>query len=205
MFTQEKGTCRLITEKERGSPRRQGFPQTEPEAWVPDPAVGMPGQAGLGSLGKWGRSDAGTRDRHDNGSEAQGKGPRGSRGAGEGEAVRRASGRPHAQCSSGAGSPQVSSWPAEDGDDARGITIGYARPSEGWELPPLTRTHASLSFPAGFPWGDLCSGFCLLRLPSPGHLEDGVDSRQEVSLYLPALFTSICAARHSGEVGPGLW
>lgn len=68
MFTQEKGTCRLIAEKECGSPRRQGFPQTKPEAWVPDPAVGMPGQAGLGSLGKWGRSDAGTRDRHDNGS-----------------------------------------------------------------------------------------------------------------------------------------
>lgn len=138
MFTQEKGTCRLIAEKERGSPRRQGFPQTKPEAWVPDPAVGMPGQAGLGSLGKWGRSDAGTRHRHDNGSEAQGKGPRGSRGAGEGEAVRRASGRPHVQCSPGAESPQVSSWPAEDGD---GITIGYARPSEGWEA-PSSHTHS---------------------------------------------------------------
>lgn len=35
----------------------------------------------------------------------------------------------------------VSSWPAEDGDDAHGITIGSARPSEGWEA-PSSHTHS---------------------------------------------------------------
>lgn len=192
-------------------PPKAGLSPDQARSLGTRPSEGMMGQTGLGTLGKRGRSDTGTRDRHDNGSEELSPRKGAHAALGKEEAVkqpgtqRRARGRPHVQRNSGAESPQVSSWPAKEGDDAQGVTLGSPRPPEGWELPPLSCTHTSLSFPAGFPWGDLCNGFCLLRLPSPGHLEEGVDSRQEVSLCLPALFTSTHAARHSGEGGPGLW
>lgn len=174
--------------------QRQGFPQTRPRS---DAGEGQT----VGTVGKWGGSDTGTRHRQDSGSGEQNP-RRGAwvpmRGEEDRKAARHAEGagdRPHQACSSRAESPRASPWPSNEENDARSLNLLLPLASSGLRAPSSTCTHTGLPFPAGFPGGDLCNDLCPLGLPNRwGGLGAG---------SLPAALTSARAARHSGEAGPG--